>query len=505
MNPDENSNIFICSYCEQSIKFKKDQEGRRIQCPKCGKSVWVYDNRGTSIFARLTSTWMYERPKLLGLLGSRMVGPVSDTEFLALVARGEIDNDCFVQSPELTKNQEVTAGRLNFSIVKEMCSQREAEEQRVRNLQIREQQRDTKNREILLQGIRKAIADGSLSSNERSQLLAFAAKTGITVAEVEDVLKKESSSLLTQVVEEAVSDGFFDDSENERVSRIAIGLGLSLEFTKDQQFRISLARSAWSIIEQLRTGCLPQTIEFMGAEVFEVVCLKRPAGIHLGGDHYLKLAGKGVIKRVEKSLLLDGQLTAKRYSLSSIIGVQWYSDGLFLKRSSGKSLFIRPVKSGLEWCLFAMHMEAMMTGEPVVGLIPDNSFIPASDIVVAEEAVEELGVDDLVTTDDSPINDWSPSNRIPRFTFRVVGESYGNRDAELKRLSIGEEVYLAREPGNPHDSNAVAVYNQDRRALGYLKREVSVWFAPILDKDRKFQCFVKQRTATGGVVIAVFD
>lgn len=77
--------------------------------------------------------------------------------------------------------------------------------------------------------------------------------------------------------------------------------------------------------------------------------------------------------------------------------------------------------------------------------------------------------------------------------------------ADLNRLSIGEEVYLVREPLNPHDSNAVAVWNQNRRELGYLKREVGVWFAPILDKGRKFQCFVKQRTASGGIVIAVYD
>jgi hypothetical protein len=41
--------------------------------------------------------------------------------------------------------------------------------------------------------------------------------------------------------------------------------------------------------------------------------------------------------------------------------------------------------------------------------------------------------------------------------------------------------------------------------LGYLKREVALWFAPILDRGRKFQCEVKQRTASGGIVISVFD
>ena len=156
-----------------------------------------------------------------------MVGPISDTEFLGLVARGEIDRESFVQSPELTKNEEVSAGRVNISIVREMCGQREAEEQRLRNVQARENQRDSKNRETLLKGIKKAISDGNLSLNERTQLHAFASKTGITEREVEELLKQESSALLKQVVEDALSDGFFDDRENESISKIAIGLGLT--------------------------------------------------------------------------------------------------------------------------------------------------------------------------------------------------------------------------------------------------------------------------------------
>jgi tellurite resistance protein/DNA-directed RNA polymerase subunit RPC12/RpoP len=505
MNSDDTSKIFICSYCEQSLKFRIDQEGRRIQCPKCKKPVWVFDNRATSIAQKLSSIWMYERPKLLGLLGTRMVGPISDTEFLGLVARGEIDRESFVQSPELTKNQEVSAGRVNISIVREMCGQREAEEQRLRNVQARENQRDAKNRETLLQGIKKAISDGNLSLNERTQLHAFASKTGITECEVEELLKQESSAQLKQVVEDALSDGFFDDQENESISKIAIGLGLTLEFTKDQQFRLSLARIAWNLLQQLQAGSLPQTLEFSGAEVFEIVSLKRPAGIPLGNDHYLKSVGAGVVKRIEKNLLLDGRLTAKKYTLSSIVGVQWYSDGLFLKRSSGKSLFIRPVKLGLEWHQFAMSMGVIATGEPVIGVLPDESFVPATEYVVAEVIDDIQNSNDLAANADTQNDDWTPANRIPRFTFRVVGESFENRQLDLSRLSIGEAVYLIREPHNPYDSNAVAVVNQERRVLGYLKREVSLWFAPILDKGRKFQCEVKQRTSSGGIVIAVFD
>ena len=116
---------------------------------------------------------------------------------------------------------------------------------------------------------------------------------------------------------------FGHDQENESISRIAIGLGLTLEFTKDQQFRISLARIAWTLLQQLQAENLPQTLEFSDAELFEIVSLTRPAGIPLGGDHYLKSVGEGIVKRIEKNLLLDGRLIAKKYPLSSIVCVQW--------------------------------------------------------------------------------------------------------------------------------------------------------------------------------------
>lgn len=357
----------------------------------------------------------------------------------------------------------------------------------------------------MLQGVKNAIADGSLSLKERNQLLAFAAKAGIADFEVEELLRSESLTLLGQVVEDAVSDGFFDDNENEKLSRIAIGLGLSLEFTKDQQFRLSLARAAWELLQILQAGTLAPTLEFDSAEVFEVVALKRPAGIPLGNDHYLKTVGVGTIKRVDKSLLLDGRLTAKKYALSSIVNVQWFSDGLFIKRSTGKSLFIRPTKLGLDWHRFAMAMEGLSTGEPVVGILPDESFIPATGILASEIIAGSTSDDDINCESDLQPDSWEPASRIPRFTFRIVGGSYDNRQHELNRLAIGDEVLLIREPANPYDANAVAVMNRDQKQLGYLKREVSLWFAPILDRGRRFRCEVKHRTSCGGILISVFD
>ena len=505
MTSDQTASIFVCSYCEQNIKFRAEHEGRRIQCPKCNKTVWLFGNQDTLIGAKLKSHWFYQRPRLLGLLGNRKFGPIVDTEFLELVQRGEIDREFSAQSPEFTKGQEVKVDQINLSFLRDMCNQRVAEEQRLRNLKDRENQRDARNREKLLEGIRSAISDGILSVNERTKIFAFAEKAGIDAEEVEDILERESSTLLGRAIDEAIADGFFDDQENESLSKLAIGLGMTLGLTKDQEFQLSLARGAWDLLQQLQTDNLPETIEYEGAEIFEIVSLKRPAGIPLGEGHYLRSIGVGTVKRVDKNLLFDSRLTAKKYALSSIISAEWFSDGLFLKRSSGKSLFIRPVRLCLEWHRFSMAMEVLSTREPVVGILPDDSFVPATDLLEVERNDQGLGSDDGLVTADSESDDWTPSHRIPRFTFRVVGEAYENRAMELDRLTIGDDVFLKREPRNPYDENAVAVINGERRSLGYLRREVSVWFAPILDRGRQFHCQVKARLASGGIIIAVYE
>jgi hypothetical protein len=45
----------------------------------------------------------------------------------------------------------------------------------------------------------------------------------------------------------------------------------------------------------------------------------------------------------------------------------------------------------------------------------------------------------------------------------------------------GEYVGLVREPGNPYDANAIAVYNTQGQRIGYVPREQSAILAPYVD------------------------
>jgi DNA-directed RNA polymerase subunit RPC12/RpoP len=506
MSSIENVDIFICSYCEQQLKFKSHQVGKRISCPKCANAVRIFANKSHSIVESLNSVWHYRRPKVLVFLGTDDIGPISDTEFLGLIQQGEIDTDTLVRSPEVTRGEFLPASSVNLSLVREMCMQRTAETQRIKNLAAKKESQQSQNRETLRRGIRQAIADGSVTLSERTQLEAFALKVGITSDELRDYLRLESASLLQSEIEEALADGIFDDRESVRISQLAIGLGITYEFTNEQQFKMTLARFAWRLLKLAEANEIDDERRACNVELFEVAALKRPTGIPLGDDHYLKSIGSGELEIGQKQLLFNGKFASKKYALSSLSQVAWYSDGVFCKRSTGKSLFVQPAKLGQNWYEFAMFFQFKISKEPVLGIIPTAPFIPVADESIVNQRSSPEFSDDSENDDGNLGNDgWQPSRGLPRFTFRVVGESYESRLFYLDQLRRSDDVYLRREPRNSFDPNAVAVTNLSGNILGYLKREVSEWFAPILDRGKIFRCVVHEKLRSGGIVIALFE
>lgn len=60
----------------------------------------------------------------------------------------------------------------------------------------------------------------------------------------------------------------------------------------------------------------------------------------------------------------------------------------------------------------------------------------------------------------------------------------------LKRIVIGDPITLRREPDNPHDPNAIAMYYQGEK-LGYVPRNLARIVAPRLDDERnEYTAFV---------------
>lgn len=81
------------------------------------------------------------------------------------------------------------------------------------------------------------------------------------------------------------------------------------------------------------------------------------------------------------------------------------------------------------------------------------------------------------------LRNGSPQSRgerygpLARFASKIVGvRHYEGADA-----AAGRRIRLRREPENPHDANAIAVFNHRGVQVGYLPREEAAWLAPLLD------------------------
>lgn len=78
---------------------------------------------------------------------------------------------------------------------------------------------------------------------------------------------------------------------------------------------------------------------------------------------------------------------------------------------------------------------------------------------------------------------------VENFICAVVGESFTNEDGKnrqdiIKRCAkVGMPAHLEREPENPYDSSAVAVYIADQQ-IGYLKADVAERLADKIDGGR---------------------
>jgi len=94
------------------------------------------------------------------------------------------------------------------------------------------------------------------------------------------------------------------------------------------------------------------------------------------------------------------------------------------------------------------------------------------------------------------------------FFTKIVGVNSGGdpigRQLAVSRLRTGQQLMLRREPRNPHDSNAIAVWATLKRflfldytiQLGYLSSDVAEEWAHEMDSGTDVRCYVSE--VTGG-------
>ena len=93
------------------------------------------------------------------------------------------------------------------------------------------------------------------------------------------------------------------------------------------------------------------------------------------------------------------------------------------------------------------------------------------------------------------------SNLKP-FTLIGTGERFNNADGtsrqrELALCQHGEPVIMIREPANPRDRMAVALFSVRGIQIGYLSREHAQWIGKEMDDGREASAVVTSVASKG--------
>jgi hypothetical protein len=73
---------------------------------------------------------------------------------------------------------------------------------------------------------------------------------------------------------------------------------------------------------------------------------------------------------------------------------------------------------------------------------------------------------------------------LPLCLCTVAGLQYNEGQDLVPRLRAGQHLTLRREPHNPHDPRAIAVFAASGRKLGYLPRRLNEIPANLMDNGR---------------------
>ena len=77
-------------------------------------------------------------------------------------------------------------------------------------------------------------------------------------------------------------------------------------------------------------------------------------------------------------------------------------------------------------------------------------------------------------------------------TSPVAGFQYYQGELFWKKLSVGDQLQLSREPDNPYDENAVAIYREGIK-LGYLPRVENIVVARMMDKGQRINALIQNK------------
>jgi len=82
------------------------------------------------------------------------------------------------------------------------------------------------------------------------------------------------------------------------------------------------------------------------------------------------------------------------------------------------------------------------------------------------------------------------------FHTKLAGVTFEGRQDAIARLAPGVPLRVVRQPDNPHDPNAIALFDTHGTHLGYFNRRLAAALAPVIDKGVEYD--VEVTDLTGG-------
>lgn len=92
--------------------------------------------------------------------------------------------------------------------------------------------------------------------------------------------------------------------------------------------------------------------------------------------------------------------------------------------------------------------------------------------------------------------DYDGIEEAEMFHTKIAGVSFGDRQEVARSLSRGDVLNVVREPDHPIDPNAIGLYTQDGRHVGYFNAMLAAKLAPVMDSGVKYTAIVD--VVTGG-------
>lgn len=88
------------------------------------------------------------------------------------------------------------------------------------------------------------------------------------------------------------------------------------------------------------------------------------------------------------------------------------------------------------------------------------------------------------------------TKEIHLFDTYVAGTSYLKDQSVLREIKVGDTLKLFREE-NKFDSNAILIFNQEKKKLGYIPEKDNVIFARLMDAGKLLQAKIKEINMKG--------